>query len=87
MSLIFSGGDVGYYQSVLCRESFTRADEIKGSHIKWVPLKGILRMRLSIKKGVSAYLTLPMLMLLSSKAQGCKDFRTHLNPVMLVFIG
>ena len=28
------------------------------------------------------WLTLPMLRLLSSKAQECKDFKTHLNPVM-----
>ena len=32
-------------------------------------------------------LTLPMLWLLSSKAQGRKIFQKHLNPVMLVFIG
>ena len=33
-------------------------------------------------------LTLPLLRLLSSKAQGRKDyFENHLNPVMLVFIG
>ena len=32
-------------------------------------------------------LTLPMLRLLSSKAQGHKFFENHLNPAMLVFIG
>ena len=32
------------------------------------------------------WLILPMLRLYSSKAQGCKDFENHLNPVMLVFI-
>ena len=32
-------------------------------------------------------LTLPMLRLLSPKAQGCKIFENHLNPVILVFIG
>ena len=33
------------------------------------------------------WLTLPVLRLLSSKAQGRKDFRNYLNPAMLVFIG
>ena len=32
-------------------------------------------------------LNLPMLSSLSFKAQGCRDFKNHLNPVMLVFIG
>ena len=32
-------------------------------------------------------LFLPMLRLLSSKAQGCKVFENHVNPVMLVLIG
>ena len=40
-----------------------------------------------LQKRHVCYLTLPMLRLLSSKAQGVKIFENHLNPVMLVFIG
>ena len=42
---------------------------------------------LSIYVSIGISLTLSMLRLLSSKAQGCKDLEYHLNPVMLVFIG
>ena len=35
----------------------------------------------------SLWLTLPVLRLLSSNAQGCKDLWNHRNPVMLVLIG